>query len=114
MSNEITEESIEIFDDFQMLEPEEAERWGRLLSEFRQYNQEAVIFQFQIRELEAQFKSKVLAIESNRQVSLARATEIRDVYEQLTSELCEKYQIHRDGAVIDVDARTIRDESSGL
>lgn len=88
----------------------EAESWGRLLAEVTTQKQAAQIVVLKQREAMRQHEALMADFERRRKMHVARASEVNGIYEQVTSELCDKYSLDRKYAVIDVEGRTIREE----
>lgn len=88
----------------------EAENWGRLFAEFTAHKHAAQVYQYQQQEARRSMEAQIEQLEAKRQTQLQLAKAARDLYEQVTGELCDKYKMEREFTIIDIETRVIREE----
>lgn len=103
-------DTVEILRSHATMTPTEAENWGRLFAEFTAHKHAAQVFAYKQDEIRRSMQAQVESLEHKRQQQLAAAKQAQEHYEQVTGEICAKYKMERKYAIIDIDARVIREE----
>lgn len=107
-----SETGVEIIPDqvTAMLTSEEAETWGRIFAEMQTQQQISQISALKQQQLQWQHERQIGILEQQRKQALDRANELRKHHEQLTRELCSKYETEPQYTIINVEERVIREE----